>query len=307
MSDLRVIGVGASAGGIEALLDLVSGLDTDLDAAVLVVVHQAPGTPSVLADLLAGRCALPVACARGDERLEPGRVLVAPPDGHLQVADGRVGVSRGPRESGHRPAIDVLFRSLALRAGPGATGVVLSGLLDDGAAGLRDIVRHGGTAVVQDPRDARYDGMPTAALHQVPQAVVCPARGIGAALAEIAGRAPSAAGRSSVGRAGDAVVSRGDEQAATDHDGPGSAAEQDGAVEGALAVALRALEDKMALARRVAASAEAVGAATVAARSRRSADEALRSARVLRHLLTGREEAADDAAGGTGTDDGSVR
>ncbi|MEJ2863782.1 chemotaxis protein CheB [Actinomycetospora flava] len=346
MNDLPLIGVGASAGGIEALFDLVAGIDADLDAAVLVVVHQAADAPSVLAGLLDRRCALSVASAEGGERLERGRVLVAPPDHHLHVVDGRVEVSRGPKENGHRPGIDPLFRSLALAAGPRATGVVLSGMLDDGAAGLLDLVRHGGTAVVQEPGDALYDGMPTAALEQVPGALVRPAREIGPALTEIVARRPLDVARPSAQLAYEVRISRGDEVEMTEHDPPGApaglscpdcagplfdlgsedrpryrcrtghawsvvslGAEQDETAERALYAALRALEDKMALARRVASSAEGSGATTVAARSRKSAREAMRSAVVLRRLLTGSGGAANGRADPEGSegDDGSVR
>lgn len=343
MNDLRLIGVGASAGGIEALFELVAGLDADLDAVVLVVVHQAADAPTVLAGLLDARCALPVVGARDGEPLEPGRVLVALPDSHLHVVDGRAHLARGPKENGHRPGIDPLFRSLALAAGPRATGVVLSGMLDDGAAGLLDIVRHGGTAVVQEPADALYDAMPTAALDQVPGALVRRAREIGPALAEIIARRPLDVARPSAQLAYEVRVSRGEEPEMTEHDPPGRpaalscpdcsgplfdlgsddrpryrcrtghawsavslGAEQDEAVERALYAALRALEDKMALSRRVATSAEGRGAGRVAERSRRSAQEALRSVTVLRRLLTdatSHSDAEDETVG----DNGSVR
>lgn len=343
MDDLRLVGVGASAGGVEALFDLVAGLETGLDAAVLVVIHQAADGPAVLADLLDRRTALAVSTAEDGARLTPGGVLVAPPDAHLHVVDGHVELSRGPKENGHRPGIDPLFRSLALAAGPGATGVVLSGLLDDGAAGLLDIVRHGGTAVVQDADEAQFAAMPNAALEQVPGAVVRRARDIGTVLAEITGRPLLEANRPSRQLAYEVRVSRGQEPGMLEHDPPGRAvgiscpdcsgplfdlgttdtprfrcrvghawsprslgSEQDDAVERALYVALRALEDKVALSRRIASSAEDGGATRVARNARRSAHEALRSASVLRRLLLdgGRSPGPDE----DGSDaDGSVR
>jgi two-component system, chemotaxis family, protein-glutamate methylesterase/glutaminase len=322
MDDLRMVGIGASAGGVEALFELVAGLDTGLDAAVLVVVHQAADGPSVLADLLDRRSPLTVTTARDGDELASGRVYVAPPNAHLQVADRHVVLSHGPKENGHRPGIDPLFRSLALAAGPGAIGVVLSGMLDDGAAGLLDLVRHGGSAVVQDTADALYDAMPTAALDQVPGAVVRPARDIGPILTELAGRPLLDGHRPSERLAYEVRVSQGEEPGILEHDPPGPVvgvscpdcsgplfdlggadnprfrcrtghawspqslgAAQDEAVERALYAAMRALEDKVALSHRVAASAEAGGAVRVAARSRRSAQEALHSAAVLRRLL----------------------
>jgi two-component system chemotaxis response regulator CheB len=139
----------------------------------------------VLDGILDRHCVLDVVPARHGDDLRPGRVHVAPPDHHLRVADGRVSLTRGPKENGHRPGVDPLFRSVARHAGPRATGVVLSGMLDDGAAGLLEIVGHGGTAVVQDPEDALHPGMPRAALARVPGAVVRPASAIGSAVREI--------------------------------------------------------------------------------------------------------------------------
>ena len=324
MEATRLVGVGASAGGVEALLELVDGLDPDLPAAVLVVLHQAPNGPSVLPGILSRRCALDVVAARDGDPLRPGRVLVAPPDRHLQVEDGRVRLSRGPKESGHRPSVDVLFRSLALEAGHRATGVVLSGMLDDGAAGLSAIVDHGGKAIVQDPDDALHPGMPRAALDRVPHALVTRPVKIGAALAEIAAVGPDRAGQRppSALLAYEVAASRPEGPDPENGDPPGTAAglqcpdcsgplfevedgglprfrcrvghgwgheslqvAQDEEVERALYAALRALEDKAALSRRVAESALAVGGAGVAARARRSARAALDSAGVLRRLL----------------------
>src|SRR3954468_9230475 len=183
-----VIGVGASAGGGEALLALADGLEPDLPATVLVVLHQPADAPTVLPQLMDKRCSLPVRHARHGDDLVPGTVLLAPPDHHLLLAEGRLEVTRGPRENGHRPAIDPLFRSLALEAGPTAIGCVLSGLLDDGAAGLLALVLHGGAGVVQDPDDALFASMPRAALAQVPGAVVRPVAELGATVSELARR-----------------------------------------------------------------------------------------------------------------------
>lgn len=322
MADERLIGIGASAGGVETLFELVAGLDQDLPAALFVVLHQSASGPTLLADLLGRRCELPVDAARHGAPVRAGRVVVAPPDRHLLVQDGRVVLSRGPRENGHRPGIDPLFRSLALEAGPGATGIVLSGLLDDGAAGLLEIVRHGGSAVVQDPEEALFDPMPRAALEQVPGAVVAPARAIGGTLREITARDPLGARRPSPQLVFEVRASRADDPRTADEDPPGPPAgltcpdcsgplfalgddrmhrfrcrvghawsqeslghEQDSAVERALYTALRALEDKASLAHRVATSADARGSARLAQRSRGNAREALREAAVLRRML----------------------
>jgi two-component system chemotaxis response regulator CheB len=158
--------IGASAGGVEALKALVSRLPSDLPAAVCVVLHLAPTSPSALAGILARAGTLPCRAARSSEQLLPGEILVAPPDHHLVVEDGRVRLDAGPRENGHRPSIDTLFRSAAHAKADRVVGVVLSGTRDDGAAGLASITVHGGAAVVQEPDDAMYAGMPESALAQ---------------------------------------------------------------------------------------------------------------------------------------------
>jgi two-component system chemotaxis response regulator CheB len=156
--------IGASAGGVDALNEVVAHFPPEFPAAVLVVLHVSSSGTSVLPQILTRRGPLPAAFARNGDELARGQIYVAPADHHMLVHDGRIQLSQGPRENGHRPAIDPLFRSAA-RAGDGrCIGVILSGLLDDGASGLRFIKEHGGTAVVQDPADALFPSMPTAAL-----------------------------------------------------------------------------------------------------------------------------------------------
>lgn len=166
----KVVVIGASAGGLDALKRVLGKLPADFPAPVLVVMHIG-ARESILPALLRKVCALQVRHARDGEHLAQPMILVAPPDRHLMVErDGPLGCVRltsGAMENYTRPAIDPLFRSAAAAYGPGATGVILTGYLDDGTAGLQAIKACGGIAVVQDPADAFADGMPTSALEQV--------------------------------------------------------------------------------------------------------------------------------------------
>ena len=161
-----VVAVAASAGGVEALSEFVSALPADFPATLLVVLHIPPAGPSVLPHILSRAGKLPARHPRDGDLLTERVILVAPPDRHMVVEDGRVGVRTGPREGGHRPAADVLMRSVAETFAERSAGVVLSGTMDDGAAGLRAIRTVGGLAVVQDPQRAAFPGMPLAAIHE---------------------------------------------------------------------------------------------------------------------------------------------
>lgn len=170
--DLVVIG--ASAGGVEVLTKVVKDLPADLGAAVCIVLHIAPGSPSMLAHILSRAGKLTCRPARDSERLREGVILVAPPDHHLAIEGSRVRVTAGPRENGHRPAIDVLFRSAARALDRRVVGVVLSGTRDDGSAGLAVIKAAGGATIVQDPEDALYGGMPASAIASVTVDAIVP-------------------------------------------------------------------------------------------------------------------------------------
>jgi two-component system chemotaxis response regulator CheB len=167
MRTKRVVVVGSSAGGIEALRELASGLPVDFPAPVCIVLHTSPEAPGVVDSILSRSGPVPATNARDRQRLEPGRIYVAPPDSHLLIEPGRVRVTKGPRENRFRPAIDPLFRSAAQVFGPAAIGVILTGNLGDGTAGLWAIKQLGGTTVVQDPADALFPSMPQNAMNHV--------------------------------------------------------------------------------------------------------------------------------------------
>jgi two-component system, chemotaxis family, protein-glutamate methylesterase/glutaminase len=156
-----VVAIGASAGGVEALSSLAAGLSPELPYAYLMALHMPVGAPSILARIIDRQGPLPAVTAEDGADLQPGHIYVGRPNRHLLVADHRVVLSQGPTENGHRPAINALFRSVALAFGPRAIGVVLSGMLDDGVLGLAAIRSRGGTTIGQSPDDALFAAMPT--------------------------------------------------------------------------------------------------------------------------------------------------
>jgi two-component system chemotaxis response regulator CheB len=330
VTDLVV--VGASAGGVEALRAFAAALPLDLPAAVVVVLHIPSDAPSALAAILDRAGPLPAVTARHGMRLEPGTIFAAPADHHVLVADGHLHLSRGPRENGHRPSIDPLFRSAAVDFGPHAIGIVLSGNRDDGTAGLAVLARHGGAALVQDPAEALYAGMPQSALDHVSGVRALPAAKLGAAVAELLADPPDDPLDDPPGDPpGDPpdplAVEEADVAAAVagptpqlelgepsplscpDCDGvlfrldgepgprfrcrvghawsPGSlAAEQADGVEVVLWAALRALEEKAALQRWLADTADASGRRHAARTHRRTAERSGSEAGLLRRMLT---------------------
>lgn len=197
MADGRIVVIGASAGGVEALLELASSLPDDFAAPVIAVVHISPSAPSMLPDLLSRKGNLPAKHAVDGERYKPGLIYLAPPDHHVLINDGHLRVIRGPRENRHRPAVDPLFRSAAVAGGPRTIGVILTGSLDDGTAGLVAIKRRGGVAIVQDPAEAMHPSMPQHAMESVDVDFVLPLHEISSKLADLskepAPRAPAAA------------------------------------------------------------------------------------------------------------------
>ena len=167
MAKKDIVVIGASAGGMEALQKLVSRLPGDLPASIFVVWHLSPGAKSILPSVLTKAGKLKAVHPKDGDRIEPGRIYVAPNDHHMLLEKGYIRVARGPKENRFRPAVDPLFRSAAYVYGPRVIGVVLTGALDDGTAGLWTIKLRGGTAVVQEPSEALIRSMPLNALDNV--------------------------------------------------------------------------------------------------------------------------------------------
>ncbi|HSL27723.1 MAG TPA: chemotaxis protein CheB [Anaerolineales bacterium] len=163
----QCITIGASAGGLEPLRDVVSQLPVDFPAPVFVVMHLPANHRSYLPEILSKTGPLPALHPKDNSKLEAGVIYVAPPDHHLLIDNSFIAVNRGPKENGFRPSVDALFRSAAYSYGSGAIGVVLSGALHDGASGLWSIKRLGGIAIVQEPYEAEYPSMPRSALEYV--------------------------------------------------------------------------------------------------------------------------------------------
>ncbi|HST82813.1 MAG TPA: chemotaxis protein CheB [Kineosporiaceae bacterium] len=332
MSQRDTVVIGASAGGVAALQTLLGGLPAEFPARILVVLHVPPSGVNALAAVLARASSMKVRSAQNQDRLEPGVVLVARPDHHLLVADDSVLLTRGPRENGHRPAIDVLFRSAARALGPRTIAVVLSGALDDGSAGLRTIRAQGGLGIVQDPDDAQHPGMPLNAIHAAHPEYVVPVAAMPELLTSLVGvEVPdSAEGDPDLIRLMETEVSIAELTAESLHEShrPGTAAgfacpdcqgtlftigeedfarfrcrvghawslqsllaEHRTAVEGALWMALRALEEKAALCIDMSKRAGASGASISARRFIDQATDARAAAELVRGLIASGTEA----------------
>jgi two-component system chemotaxis response regulator CheB len=319
----KVVVIGASAGGVEALRTLVADLPADFPACILVTLHVPSTGMSALPAILSRTGALRAEHAREGSPLIPGRILVAPPDHHLIVLRDSVTLSHGPRENGHRPAVDVLFRSAARSHDGDVIAVVLSGALDDGAAGMVAVTRRGGTGIVQDFDDALHDSMPRAAQAAAGVELVVPAKELSALLGELL-RRPSSGQKPEPERLLDMETAMADldPTAMHDHDRPGTPsgfgcpdchgalfeitdgglvryrcrvghawspesllAQQGLALEGALWMALRGLEEKAALNQDLGDRAETSGHPLTAGRFHTSAAETLEAAELVRGLI----------------------
>ncbi|RIV19854.1 chemotaxis protein CheB [Fibrisoma montanum] len=193
MAKRNIVVIGASAGGVTALKQLVRSLPADFPASVFVVQHLAPYTKSLLPDILTHVGALKAVHPADGDSIEPGRIYVAPPDHHILIEDHHILVKKGPKENRFRPSIDALFRSAAYTFGSRVIGVVLTGLLNDGTSGMWTVKRLGGVGVIQEPDDAEYPSMPESVLEYVEVEHVVPLSDIGPLLCRLTGEeAPGA-------------------------------------------------------------------------------------------------------------------
>ena len=181
-----MIVVGASAGGVEALIRLVGALPADLSTAIFLVLHIPAQSPSLLPEILNRAGQLHAIHPVDGQAIQYRQIYIAPPDHHLLVEEGIVRIVRGPKENRHRPAIDPLFRSAARTYGTRVVGVILTGSMDDGTAGLLAIKRRGGKTIVQDPQDALFSSMPQSAIAHVEVDHVVPLSDMGPLLAQMA-------------------------------------------------------------------------------------------------------------------------
>ncbi|HUR67128.1 MAG TPA: chemotaxis protein CheB, partial [Chitinophagaceae bacterium] len=163
-----LICIGASAGGVNAVMEIVAQLPPKLNAAVFILLHISTTTISeLLVERMRRQSALDCSVAKDKEHIIAGHIYIAPADVHLLVKDGQVIYGHGPHENRFRPSIDVLFRSAAVAYGERTIGIILTGYLNDGTIGMWNIKQCGGHTIVQDPAEAEFPDMPTAVLEKM--------------------------------------------------------------------------------------------------------------------------------------------
>ena len=187
MAQRDIVVIGASAGGVAVLTELVQSLPADFHAAVFIVLHIPPHSPSVLPQILSAAGPLQAVHPVDGERIQKGRIYIASPDHHLLIEDGHVVVRKGPKENRFRPSVDALFRSAAYIYGPRVIGIVLTGTLDDGTSGLWSIKRLGGVAIIQEPKEAPFPSMPANVLEYVDVDYIAPVATMGPLLVRLTG------------------------------------------------------------------------------------------------------------------------
>ncbi|MQW55040.1 chemotaxis protein CheB [Sinorhizobium meliloti] len=332
MSHRDVIALGGSLGAVAALKHLLGKLPANFAAAVFVVIHVGARGKDLLAEIFNAHSEIPVTTAVDGEVVERGHVYVAPADHHLLVIDGVIRLGRGPRENLARPAVDPLFRSVGLNYGPRSVAVVLTGMLNDGAAGLADLKRCGGVTVVQNPSDAVAPDMPMGALMASDVDYRAPLEGLAALLVELTGEeaGPPIPVPAEIRLEVDIALGRqiGSEtmltianpvpiscpacggvlsqikswpplrfrcQVGHAYTSEALAAESESAVDEALRVALRIIEERVTLSEKMAQDAHRSGFAAAAAANRRRANEGREHAETLRRAIIG---SAPDATAG---------
>jgi two-component system chemotaxis response regulator CheB len=320
--------MGASAGGIPPIQRVLSALPEDLPASVFVTIHTAAEGPRLLPTVFSRMTSLPVGYAREGEEIRKSRIYLAPPDRHLLLDNGGMRLTTGPRENRHRPAIDPLFRSAARAYGRRVIAVLFSGLLDDGTAGLKAVSREGGVTIVQDPDEARFSAMPENAVRKDAPQFVLPVQQIAARLVSLVNHRPRHNTEHQLDDALKNEVKIAElDMSAVEHDKPGvpsayACPECNGTLweiregnllrfrcrvghaygseslltakneelEGALWTALRTLEEKAALHRRLSEDAGSMQNSRVAKHFRQSAADMHQQAQTIRKLLLEREE-----------------
>jgi two-component system, chemotaxis family, protein-glutamate methylesterase/glutaminase len=343
MANRDIVVIGGSAGSIGPLKTILAELPADFAAAVIVVIHVPAHSTGVFVTVASAATGLPVKNASDGDAVLPGNIYLAPPDRHLLVIDGILRLGHGPRENLVRPAIDPLFRSVALQYGPRCIGIILSGMLNDGASGLATIKEAGGIALVQTPKDAEYTDMPLSALEATPVDLSASALEIAGAIKRFMAEKPHKARQLppsvrlevdiAAGRRADTAktVQIADPVALTCPDCGGVLSEvrdstplrfrcqvghaftdktlftqQEDAVDEAMRVALRIIEERAVLVDRMAKDAINAHRSSMAEMHEQRAIEYRRHADLLRHVIIrgmddysakiGQEQSQDDAA-----------
>lgn len=319
-----IIVIGGSSGSIEPVKTMVKGLPTDFPASIFIVHHVSPDHDSYLGEILTRQGNLPAAMAVHGEAIRPGRIYVARPDYHLIIEQGYVRLWRGPKENHSRPSINPTFRSAAKAYGSRVIGIILSGFLDDGTAGLIAVKVKGGLAVVQDPEDADHNDMPRSALRYIEADYVVPAARIAPLLVELTREDIAKTGATAMGEPADkhslqvkqdiAAIETGQKTNALtmivcpDCGGPmwefrdkefkhfqcrvghkfspeSILANHAETLERALWVAVRTLEERSSLTREMANVARHTSSEQVTQKFESESEEAARNAEIIRHML----------------------
>lgn len=331
-----IVVMGASAGGIPPIERVLSALPNDFPASVLIAIHTAAEGPRLLSEVISRMSSLPVAYAVDGDSPRKSHVYVAPPDHHLLLERNLIRVTAGPRENRHRPAIDPLFRSAARAYGPRVVAVLFSGLLDDGTAGLKAVARCGGVTLVQDPGEARFASMPRNAVENDSPQYVLRVRELADTLIELVvnGSRQRTSQDQIRSKLNNEVKIAEIDMSAIEEEKAGAPsayvcpecngtlwevregellrfrcrvghaygaesllASKNEELEGALWTALRTLEEKVALHRRLSEDASRKQNPRVARQFRQTADDMHQQAQTIRHLLLERESPATGTEG----------